>query len=108
MPRLYFLRKKKDKIGDLSSGLAEISCLREEVVKYLRVLFMSEGEMECEINRQIGAASAVMWSLHPSLMVKKQQSRKVKLSIYWSICVPTPGHELCRMIERTGSRIQAA
>ncbi|KAI3366771.1 hypothetical protein L3Q82_009436, partial [Scortum barcoo] len=31
-----------------------------EEFKYLGVLFTSEGKMECEIDRQIGAASAVM------------------------------------------------
>ncbi len=32
-----------------------------EEFKYLGVLFMSEGRMEREIDRRIGAASAVMW-----------------------------------------------
>ncbi len=43
-------------------------------------------------------------------MVKKELSRKAKLSIYWSIYVPTLtyGHELWVMTERTRSRIQAA
>ncbi len=49
--------------------------------------------MECEINRQIGAASAVMlWTV----VVKKELSWKAKLSIYQSIYVPALiyGHEL--------------
>jgi len=66
--------------------------------------------MEREIDRRIGAASAVMRSMYRSVVVKKELSRKAKLSIYRSIYVPTLtyGHELWVMIERTKSRIQAA
>ncbi|KAK0136316.1 hypothetical protein N1851_027786 [Merluccius polli] len=76
--------------------------------KYLRVLFTSEGRMEWEIDRRIGAASAVMRTLHGSVVVKRELSRK--LSIYQSIYVPdlTYGHELWVMTERTRSRVQAA
>uniref|UniRef100_A0AAY5JVS7 Reverse transcriptase domain-containing protein n=1 Tax=Esox lucius TaxID=8010 RepID=A0AAY5JVS7_ESOLU len=86
-------------------------CLPQvEEFKYLRVLFLSKGRMEREIDRRIGAASAVMWSMYRSVVVKKEVSRKAKLSIYRSIYVPTLtyGHELCVMTERTRSRIQAA
>ena len=50
-------RPEKGDIGD------EILPQVEEF-KYLRVLFTSEGRMEREIDRRIGAASAVMWTLH--------------------------------------------
>ncbi|XDV52909.1 hypothetical protein PO909_021551 [Leuciscus waleckii] len=78
--------------------------------KYLGVLFTSEGRMEWEIDRRIGAASAVMRSMYRSVVVKKELSRKAQLSIYRSIYVPTLtyGHELWVMTERTRSRIQAA
>uniref|UniRef100_A0A3B3QX38 Reverse transcriptase domain-containing protein n=1 Tax=Paramormyrops kingsleyae TaxID=1676925 RepID=A0A3B3QX38_9TELE len=78
--------------------------------KYLRVLFMSEGRMEREINRQIGAASAVMRVLHRPVMVKKELSQKAKLSIYQSIYGPTLtyGHKLWVVIERMRSQVQAA
>ncbi len=81
-----------------------------EEFKYLGVLFTSEGRMEREIDRRIGAASAVMRSMYQSVVVKKELSRKAKLSIYRSIYVPTLtyGHELWVMTERTRSRIQAA
>ncbi|KAK0149597.1 Lipoma-preferred partner [Merluccius polli] len=81
-----------------------------EVFKYLGVLFTSEGRMEREIDRRIGAASAVMRTLHGSVVVKRELSRKAKLSIYQSIYVPalTYGHELWVMTERTRSRVQAA
>ena len=77
--------------------------------KYLRVLFTSEGKMERETDRWIGAASAVLRALYQSVMVKKALSRKVKLSIFQSIYVTalTYGHELWVMIERMKLWIQA-
>ena len=51
-----------------------------EEFKYLRVLLMSEGKMEQEIDRWIGAASAVMWTLSQSVVVKRELSQKAKLS----------------------------
>ncbi|KAI3354725.1 hypothetical protein L3Q82_004509 [Scortum barcoo] len=56
-----------------------------EEFKYLGVLFTSEGKMEREIDRRIGAASAVMRSVYRTVVVKKELSRKAKLSIYRSI-----------------------
>ncbi|KAK3511173.1 hypothetical protein QTP70_032217, partial [Hemibagrus guttatus] len=73
-------------------------------------LLTSEGRMDREIDRRIGAAAAVMRSMYRSVVVKKELTRKVKLSIYQSIYVPTLtyGHELWVMTERVRSRIQAA
>jgi len=51
------------------------------------------------MDRQIGASSAVMTALHWSVVVKKKQSQKAKLSTYRSIRVVT---------ERMRSQIQAA
>ncbi|KAK3544073.1 hypothetical protein QTP86_001044 [Hemibagrus guttatus] len=81
-----------------------------EEFKYLGVLFTSEGRMDYEIDRRIGAVAAVMRSMYRSVVVKKELSRKAKLSIYQSIYVPTLtyGHELWVMTERVRSRIQAA
>ena len=78
--------------------------------KYLGVLFTSEGRMGREMDRRIGAASAVMRTLYRSVVAKRELSRKAKLSIYRSIYVPTLtyGHELWVVTERTRSRIQAA
>ena len=86
-----------------------VSLPQVEEFKYLGVLFTSEGRMEREIDRRIGAASAVMRSLYRTVVVKKELSRKAKLSIYQSIYVPTLtyGHELWVMTERTRSRVQA-
>ncbi|KAK3509655.1 hypothetical protein QTP70_008402 [Hemibagrus guttatus] len=73
-----------------------------EEFKYLGVLFTSEGRMDREIDRRIGAAAAVMLSMYRSVVVKKELSQKAKLSIYQSIYVPTLtyGHELWVMTER--------
>ncbi|KAK3522015.1 hypothetical protein QTP70_021390 [Hemibagrus guttatus] len=73
-----------------------------EEFKYLGVLFTSEGRMNREIDRRIGAAAAVMRSMYRSVVVKKELSWKAKLSIYQSIYVPTLtyGHELWVMTER--------
>ncbi|KAK3565094.1 hypothetical protein QTP86_033147, partial [Hemibagrus guttatus] len=81
-----------------------------EEFKYLGVLFTSEGRMDREIDRRIGAAAAVIRSMYRSVVVKKELSRKAKLSIYQSIYAPTLtyGHELWVMTERVRSRIQAA
>ncbi|KAK3542027.1 hypothetical protein QTP86_010850 [Hemibagrus guttatus] len=81
-----------------------------EEFKYLGVLFTSERRMDHEIDRRIGAAAAVMRSMYQSVVVKKELSRKAKLSIYQSIYVPTLtyGHELWVMTERVRPRIQAA
>uniref|UniRef100_H2RK87 RAB11 binding and LisH domain, coiled-coil and HEAT repeat containing n=1 Tax=Takifugu rubripes TaxID=31033 RepID=H2RK87_TAKRU len=45
--------------------------------------------MEQEIDRQIGAASALMRTLHRSVVVKRELSRKAKLLIYRLIFVAT-------------------
>ncbi|KAI3377375.1 hypothetical protein L3Q82_008564 [Scortum barcoo] len=82
-----------------------------EEFKYLGVLFTSEGKIEREIDRRIGAASAVMRSVYRTVVVKKELSRKAKaLDLPGSIYAPTLtyGHELWVMTERTRSRIQAA
>ncbi|KAK3528564.1 hypothetical protein QTP70_002809 [Hemibagrus guttatus] len=73
-----------------------------EEFKYLGVLFTSEGRMDREIDRRIGAAAAVMRSMYRSVVVKKELSQKAKLSIYQSIYVPnlTYGHELWVMTKR--------
>ena len=57
--------------------------------KYLRVLTTSEGRIEEEIDRRIGAASAVTQTLKRSVVVKRELSQKVKLSIYRSFHIPT-------------------
>ena len=54
-------------------------------------------------------ASAVMRTLHGSVVVKRELSRKAKLLIYQSIFIPalTYGHELWVVTEITRLRVQA-
>ncbi|TWW60956.1 hypothetical protein D4764_05G0010460 [Takifugu flavidus] len=103
----------------MSLVLLKVECLlrvKEEILpqveefKYLGVLFTSEGRMEQEIDRRIGAASAVMRTLHRSVVVQRELRLSAQLSIYRSIFVPTLtyGHELWVMTKRTRSRVQAA
>lgn len=51
----------------------EVLCLVEEF-KYLGVLFKSKGKMNHEIDKRIGAASAVMWSVYWTIRAKKELS----------------------------------
>ncbi|KAK3528750.1 hypothetical protein QTP70_011199 [Hemibagrus guttatus] len=59
-----------------------------EEFKYLGVLFTSEGRMDREIDRRIGSVAAVMQSMYQFVVVKKELTRKAKLSIYQSIYIP--------------------
>ena len=70
--------------------------------KYLRVLSMSEGKMEREIDRRISAASAAMWALYQTVVVNKKLSQRARLSINHLVYIPTLtyGHELRVVTER--------
>ena len=46
-----------------------------EKINFIRVIFMSEGKMEREIDRQIRAILAVMWMLKQSIVVKRELSQ---------------------------------
>lgn len=50
---------------------------------------MSVGTAEWEIDRKIGVASAVLWTIYSSVIVKKELSMKVKTLIYWSTYQPS-------------------
>ncbi|KAF7652090.1 hypothetical protein LDENG_00101950 [Lucifuga dentata] len=66
--------------------------------------------MEREIDRWIGAATEVLRMLYRTIVVKRELSQKVRLSICQSIYVPilTYGHELWVVTERTRLQIQVA
>ena len=68
----------------------------------LGVLFASEGRMEQEVSRRIGAPNCI----HSIALL----SRKAKRSIYWSILVPTLtyGPEGWVITKITRSRVQVA
>lgn len=63
---------------------------------HLGVLLASDRKMEHKMDRRCGMASAVMWALYQNIVVKRELSRKAKLSIYQLIYVPnlTYRHDL--------------
>ena len=64
----------------------------------------------CNIDTRIGKASAVLRALHYSVVMRRELSKKAKLSIFKAIFVPilTYGHEYWVMIERMRSQMQAS
>ena len=72
-------------------------------------LRVTEGKDE-ELDTRIGKASAVMRALHYSVVVKRELSKKAKLSIFKAVLVPilTYGHESWVMTERMRSQVQAS
>jgi len=73
-----------------------------ETLKYLGVVFTSDGSRNKEINTQIGKANAVLRELYCSLVEKRELSRSAKLSVIKSVFVPilTCGHESYVTTER--------
>ncbi|KAI3365898.1 hypothetical protein L3Q82_000883 [Scortum barcoo] len=61
-----------------------------EEFKYLGVLFTSEGKIEREIDRRIGAASAVMRSVYRTVVVKKELSRSRRSSRFIPVNLRSP------------------
>ena len=59
-----------------------------EQFKYLGVAFTSDGRQDEELDTQIGKASAVMRALHHSVVMKRELSKKAKLSIFKAVFVP--------------------
>ena len=81
-----------------------------EKFRYLGVAFTSDGRQNKELNTRIGKASAVMRALHYSVVMKRELSKKAKLSIFKTVFVPnlTYGHESWVMTERMRSQVQAS
>ena len=59
-----------------------------EKFKYLGVAFTSDGRQDEELDTRIGKASAVMRALHYSVVMKRELSKKAKLSIFKAVFVP--------------------
>ena len=66
-----------------------------EKFKYLGVAFTSDGRQDVELDTQIVKASAVMRAFHHSVVVKRELSKKTKLSIFKAVFFPilTYGYE---------------
>ncbi|KAF7641683.1 hypothetical protein LDENG_00274850, partial [Lucifuga dentata] len=63
---------------DCSLQVRGESLPQTEEFKYLGVLFTSEGRMEREIDRWIGAASEVLRMLYQMVVVKRELSQKAR------------------------------
>ena len=81
-----------------------------EKFKYLGVAFTSDGRPDEELDTRIGKASAVMQTLHYSVVMKRVLSKKAKLSTFKTVFIPilTYGHESWVMTERVRSQVQAS
>ena len=101
------LNRKKVKC---SLWVGDESLLQVEEFKNLGILVKTDGRLEQEMDRWIGALSAVMRALLWFVVVKRELSQKAKPPIYFSIFVPTftYGHEIWVVTKRTRLRIKAA
>ena len=59
-----------------------------EKFKYLGIAFTSDGRQDEELDTRIGKASAVMRALRYSVVMKRELSKKAKLSIFKAVFVP--------------------
>ena len=81
-----------------------------EKFKYLGVAFTSAVRQDEALVTRIGKASVVMRVLHYSGVMKRELSKKAKLSVFKTVFVPilTSSHESWVMIERMRSQVQAS
>ena len=81
-----------------------------EKFKYLGVAFTNDGRQDEELDTRIGKASAVIQSLHNSVVMKREMSKMAKLSIFKTVFFPilTYGHKSWVMTERVRSQVQAS
>ena len=82
----------------------------KQVEKFNWVAFTSDGRQDEELDTRIGKASALMRALHYSIVMKRELSKKAKLSIFKAVFVAilTYGHESWVMTERMRSQAQAS
>ena len=81
-----------------------------EKFKYRGVAFTNDGSQNDKLDIRIGKVCAVMQALHYSVVMKRELSKKAKLSIFQTVFVPilTYGHESWIMTERMRSQVQAS
>ena len=81
-----------------------------EKFKYFGVAFTSDERQDEKLDNWIGKASEVMRALHYSVVMKRELSKKSKLSIFRTGFVPilTYGHESWVMTESVRSQLQAS
>ena len=81
-----------------------------EKFKYLGVAFSSGGRQDNKLDTRIGKASAIMYQLYQSVVLKQELCTKAKLSVFRSVFVPILiyGHECWVMTKRVRSQVQVA
>ena len=81
-----------------------------EKFKYLGVAFTSDGRQDEELDTGTGKASVVMRALQYLIVMKRESSKNVKLSIFKTVFVPilAYGHEPWVMTETVRSQVQAS
>ena len=81
-----------------------------EKFKNRGVAFTRDGRQNEESDVRAGKANAAMRALHNSVVLKRELSRKAKLTVFKSIFVPilTYGHESSVMTERVRSQMQTS
>ena len=101
----YVIGRQEPGDFPLQVGLELLPQVKE--FKCLRVLFMSEGKMEDELDRRIDVSSTM--DAIPVRSGEEGAESEAKLSIYQSVYAPTLtyGHELWVMTKRTRSLTQA-
>ena len=70
----------------ITSEWSDTEAGREVQVSW--VAFTSDGRQDEELDTRIGKASAVMRALHYSVVMKRELSKKTKLSIFKAVFVP--------------------
>ena len=93
-----------------SLQVGSVSLKQMEKFKHLGVAFTSEGRQDEELDVPSSKASSVMRTLHHSVVLNRELSRKAKVFVFKSIFVPilTYGHESWIMTERVRSQMQAS
>ena len=81
-----------------------------KAVKFLGVVYTSDGKQNDELDTRIGKDSAVMRALHYSVVIKRELSKKAKLSLFETIFVPilTYSHKSWVSTEKVRSQVQAS
>ena len=78
-----------------SMQVSDVSLKQVEKFKYLEIAFTSDGKQDEELDVRSGKASTLMRALQHLVVLKRELSSKVKLSVFKSIFVPilTNDHE---------------
>ena len=82
-----------------------------EKFKYLAVEFFNDARLNCEIDRRIGPASAILRSFYRSVVTKNEVSPRTKIAIFKAVYRPAliyAQRKQLPMTERIRSRIRAA